>query len=89
MIKNLLLIPIKSLLLAAFLLMLVNLVYFGFAYFDAGFTGAVNFDIEKFVLTLDGKPHGLAWGATKTYGFAGFLFIIVLVREWLKAGMID
>jgi len=89
MLKNILFIPIKSLIIAAILLALVNLIYFGYAYFQADFTGVIGYDVEKFVLTLDKKPFGLPWGEQKTYGFAGFLFVIVLVRDWLKAGMID
>jgi len=40
-------------------------------------------------LLLNDKSYGLPWGETKTYGFAGFLFLIVWVRELLKAGTID
>lgn len=89
MLKNLLFIPIKSLLIAAILLALVNLFYFGYTYFQADFEGVIGYDIKKFVLTLNEQGQGLIWGEQKTYGFAGFLFVIVLIREWLKGGLID
>ncbi len=84
-----LLILIKSLIVAAFFLVVINLGYFGYAYYQAGMEGTIGFSLEKFTLLLNDKSYGLPWGVPKTYGFAGFLFLIVWVRELLKAGTID
>ena len=88
MIKHLLIL-IKSIILAALLLIIVNLGYFGYAYYQAGMEGTIGYSLEKFTLLLNDKSYGLPWGEQKTYGFAGFLFLIVWVRGLLKAGAID
>ncbi len=88
MIKHLLIL-IKSIIVAAFLLVLLNLGYFGYAYYQADMEGTIGYSLEKFTLLLNDKAYGLPWGEQKTYGFAGFLFLIIWVRELLKAGTID
>lgn len=88
MIKHLLIL-LKSLIIAAFLMAIINLSYFGFAYYQAGMEGTIGYSLEKFTLLLNEKSYGLPWGEQKTYGFAGFLFLIVWVRELLKAGSLD
>ncbi len=88
MIKHLLIL-LKSLIIAAFLMAIINLAYFGFAYYQAGMEGTIGYSLEKFTLLLNEKSYGLPWGEQKTYGFAGFLFLIVWVRELLKAGSLD
>lgn len=88
MIKHLLIL-FKSLFIAAVLMAFINLGYFGYAYYQAGMEGTIGYSLEKFTLLLNDKSHGLPLGDQKTYGFAGFLFLIVWVRELLKAGTLD
>ncbi len=88
MIKHLLIL-IKSIIVAAILLVMLNLAYFGYAYYQAGMEGTIGYSLEKFTLLLNDKSYGLPWGEQKTYGLAGFIFLIVWVRELLKAGTID
>ena len=80
---------LKSLLIAVILMVLINLGYFGYAYYQAGMEGTIGYSLEKFTLLLNEKSYGLPIGEQKTYGFAGFLFLIVWVRELLKAGSLD
>lgn len=80
---------IKSLFIAIFLMALINLGYFAFAYYQAGMEGTIGYSLEKFTLLLNDKSYGLPMGEQKTYGFAGFLFLIIWVRELLKAGSLD
>jgi len=70
-------------------MVMINLAYFGYAYYQAGMEGTIGYSIEKGTLLLNEKAYGLPIGDKKTYGFAGFLFLIVWVRELLKAGTID
>jgi len=80
---------LKSIFIAAILMALVNLGFFGYAYYQAGLEGTIGYSLEKFTLLLNNKSFGLPIGEQKTYGFAGFLFLIVWVRELLKAGSLD
>ena len=88
MIKHLIIL-IKSLILAALVMAIINLGYFGYAYYQAGMEGTIGYSLEKLTLLLDEKSYGLPMGEQKTYGFAGFLFLIIWVRELLKAGTLD
>ncbi len=88
MIKHLIIL-VKSLIFAAFLMAIINLGYFGYAYYQAGMEGTIGYSLEKFTLLLDKKSYGLPLGEQKTYGFAGFLFLIIWVRELLKVGTLD
>jgi len=88
MIKHFLIL-LKSLILTAFLMVIINVGYFGYAYYQAGMEGTIGYSLEKLTLLLDEKSYGLPLGEQKTYGFAGFLFLIIWVRELLKAGVLD
>lgn len=77
---------IKTVIFTAIALVLINLFYFGYAYYQAGMTGVIEPDLTKGVLMLDKKPHGMPWGEMQTNGFVGFVFVLIFVREYIKGG---